>query len=229
MNAAIALIFFACVAGSMATEARHPIVDQLLAQGQLVMQSTVSMLQTQLMNMATQALGQLTGLIANLGGRLDFNINAILDQFKPLLAQAAQGLLGQLMGSLSGLMGGRIFGDLQAMFTDFLGQISTPLLAIGQNLLNQGLSAVVGSLAGSRFLGDFMSQISSSMAAAVATAQGVISQTVSSLSGVLSNIVDASKPHLADLQNQMLGHGMNVLGSLSETVNNLHGSLVGGQ
>ncbi|CAF0877438.1 unnamed protein product [Adineta steineri] len=144
MNAAIALIFFACVAGSMATEARHPIVDQLLAQGQLVMQSTVSMLQTQLMNMAAQALGQLTGLIAQLGGRLDFNISAILDQFKPLLAQAASGLLGQLMGSLSGLIGGRIFGDISAMFTEFLGQITTPLLAIGQSLLNQGLSAVVG-------------------------------------------------------------------------------------
>ncbi|CAF1490995.1 unnamed protein product [Adineta steineri] len=227
MKAAIALIFFACVAGSMATDARGQMLDQLLSQGQVVMQSTMSILQAHLSTIASQALGQLTGLLASIGGR--FDMSAMLATFQPLLAQAANALLGQLMGSLSGLIGGRIFGDISAMFTDFLGQITTPLLAIGQNLLSQGLSAVVGSLAGSRFLGDFMSQISSSMAAAVATAQGVISQTVSSLSGVLSNIVDASKPHLADLQNQMLGHGMNVLGSLSETVNNLHGSLVGGQ
>ncbi|CAF1274892.1 unnamed protein product [Adineta steineri] len=229
MNAAIALIFFACIAGSMASDARVDIMELLVSQGQGILQSTMTMLQTQLMNIATQALGQLTGLIGSIGGRVAFSMDALLEQFKPLLAQAASGLLGQLMGSLTGLLGGRIFGDLQAMFTDFLGQITTPLLAIGQNLLNQGLSAVVGSLAGSRFLGDFMSQISSQMAAAVATAQGVISQTVSSLSGVLSNIVDASKPHLADLQSQLMGHGLNVLGSLSETVNNLHGSLVGGQ
>ncbi|CAF1419878.1 unnamed protein product, partial [Adineta steineri] len=204
MKAAIALIFFACVAGSMATDARGQMLDQLLSQGQVVMQSTMSILQAHLSTIVSQALGQLTGLLASIGGR--FDISTIFAQFQPLLASAAQGLLDQLMGSLSGLMGGRIFGDISAMFTEFLGQITTPLLAIGQTLLNQGLSAVVGSLAGSRFLGDFMSQISSSMAAAVATAQGVISQTVSSLGGVLSNIVDASKPHLADLQNQLMGH-----------------------
>ncbi|CAF4355146.1 unnamed protein product, partial [Adineta steineri] len=163
----------------MATDARGQMLDQLLSQGQVVMQSTMSILQAHLSTIASQALGHLSGLFAQLGGR--FDMSGILATFQPLLASAAQGLLGQLMGSLQGLLGGRIFGDISAMFTDFLGQITTPLLAIGQTLLNQGLSAVVGSLAGSRFLGDFMSQISSSMAAAVATAQGVISQTVSSL------------------------------------------------
>ncbi|CAF1150325.1 unnamed protein product [Adineta steineri] len=225
MNAVIALIFFACVAGSMATDARVDIMDLLVSQGQGILQSTMTMLQSQLMNIATQALGQLTGLIANLGGRLDFNINAILEQFKPLLVQAASGLLGQL----TGLLGGRMFGDLQTMFTDFLGQITTSLLAIGQSLLNQGLSAVIGQLAGSRFLGDFMSQITSQFASAIATAQGVVSSTVASLTGVASSLLDASKPHLADLQKQLMGHGLNMLGSISETVNNLHGSLIGSQ
>ncbi|CAF4339344.1 unnamed protein product, partial [Adineta steineri] len=150
MNAAIALIFFACIAGSMASDARVDIMELLVQQGQGILQSTMTMLQTQLMNIATQALGHLTGLIGSIGGRVAFSMDALLEQFKPLLAQAASGLLGQLMGQLTGLLGGRIFGDLQTMFTDFLGQITTPLLAIGQNLLNQGLSAVVGSLAGSR-------------------------------------------------------------------------------
>ncbi|CAF0912978.1 unnamed protein product [Adineta steineri] len=144
MNAAIALIFFACVTGSMATDARSDIMNLLVQQGQGILSSTISMLQSQLMNIATQALGHLTGLIGSIGGRVAFSIDALLEQFKPLLAQAASGLLGQLMGNLSGLMGGRIFGDMSAMFTDFLSQITTPLLAIGQSLLNQGLSAVVG-------------------------------------------------------------------------------------
>ncbi|CAF1064736.1 unnamed protein product [Adineta steineri] len=227
MKAAIALIFFACVAGSMATDARGQMMDQLLAQGQVLMQSTVGILQAQLSGIVSQALGQLSGLFAQLGGR--FDMSAILNLVTPMLTQAASGLLGNLMASLQGLIGGRIFGDISAMFTDFLSQITTPLAGIGQALLNQGLSAVLSSMAGSRFLGDFMSQITSQMTAAVSAAQNVISTAVSGLSGVLSGVLDASKPHLADLQNQMLGHGMNVLGSLSETVNNLHGSLVGGQ
>jgi len=229
MNAAAALIFFACIAGSMASDARVDIMGLLVQQGQGILQSTVAMLQTQLMNIAQQALGHLTGLVASIGGRFDFNINVILDQFKPLLAQAASGLLGQLMGSLSGLIGGRIFGDLSAMFSSFLSEVTKPLAAIGQQLLNQGLSAVVGSLSGSRFLGDFFNQITSQFAGAIATAQGVIATTVDNLTSAASSIFDASKPHLADLQNQLMGHGLNMLGSISESVNNLHGSLVGGQ
>ncbi|CAF1668304.1 unnamed protein product, partial [Adineta ricciae] len=38
MKAALAIIFFACVAGSMAADARLQIVDQLLAQGQGIAQ-----------------------------------------------------------------------------------------------------------------------------------------------------------------------------------------------
>ncbi|CAF5226046.1 unnamed protein product, partial [Rotaria magnacalcarata] len=48
MNAALALIFFACVAGSMASDARGQIVDQLLQQGQVIAQSVMSLLQQQL-------------------------------------------------------------------------------------------------------------------------------------------------------------------------------------
>ncbi|CAF4995830.1 unnamed protein product, partial [Rotaria sp. Silwood1] len=42
-----------------------------------------------------------------------------------------------------------------------------------------------------------------------------------------AQILDASKPHLQQLQEQLVGHGLNVLGSLSETINNLHGSITG--
>jgi hypothetical protein len=52
---------------------------------------------------------------------------------------------------------GRGSFDLNAIFNGFLQQISTPLLEMGQHLLNQDLAAArggLGSLGGSRGLGD---------------------------------------------------------------------------
>ena len=49
---------------------------------------------------------------------------------------------------------GRASINLGEIFNGFLQQITTPLLGIGQHLLNQGLAAVVGGMAGSRGFSD---------------------------------------------------------------------------
>ena len=67
------------------------------------------------------------------------------------------------------------------------------------------------------------------LGAAVTAAQGAISGAVDSLTNLGSTILDSSKPHWEQLQEQLIGHGLNALGSISETINNLHGSITGGQ
>ncbi|CAF3791033.1 unnamed protein product, partial [Rotaria sp. Silwood1] len=52
---------------------------------------------------------------------------------------------------------------------------------------------------------------------------------VNNIASLGSSIVDASKPHWEQLQEQLVGHGLNALGSISETINNLHGSITGGR
>ena len=64
---------------------------------------------------------------------------------------------------------------------------------------------------------------------AVSVAQNALNGALGNLAQIGSNLVDASKPHWEQLQEQLVGHGLNVLGSLSETINNLHGSITGGR
>ena len=174
MKAALALIFFACVAGSMAADARGELLGQLVSQGQTVVQGILAQVQTQIFGLVQQALGQLTSLVGSIGGRFDINFNAILDQFKPLLTNALNQVLGGVLGSLAGVLGGMYYFSFQyifqyllllyiigraginlsEIFSNFLQQITTPILGIGQHLANQGLAAVLGGLGGSRGLGD---------------------------------------------------------------------------
>lgn len=71
--------------------------------------------------------------------------------------------------------------------------------------------------------------LSSQIGSAVTAAQGALSGALGNLGAIGSNILDASKPHWESLQEQLVGHGLNVLGSISETINNLHGSITGGR
>jgi hypothetical protein len=71
--------------------------------------------------------------------------------------------------------------------------------------------------------------LSQQVGAAVAAAQGALTGALGNLSNLGANLVDASKPHFAQLQESLVGHGLNVLGSISETINNLHGSITGGR
>jgi len=231
MKAALALIFFACVAGSMASDARGQIVDQLIQQGQAVAQTVLSQLHQQILGLVQQTVGQLSSLIGSFG-RFDINFNAIVDQFKPVLAGLVNQALAHVVGSLSGLIGGRIFGDINAVFQAFLQQIKEPIVQMGNHVLNQGLAAAIGalgSLGGSRAISDIFAALQQQVAGAVAVAQGALTGAISNISALGSNLIGASKPHWEQLQEQLVGHGLNVLGSLSETINNLHGSITGGQ
>ncbi|CAF4344621.1 unnamed protein product, partial [Rotaria magnacalcarata] len=77
--------------------------------------------------------------------------------------------------------------------------------------------------------GDFWSSITEQLSGAVSVAQGAIQGALGNLAAIGSGILDASKPHFQQLQEQLIGHGLNALGSLSETINNLHGSITGGR
>ncbi|CAM4850055.1 unnamed protein product, partial [Rotaria magnacalcarata] len=71
--------------------------------------------------------------------------------------------------------------------------------------------------------------ITEQLSGAVSVAQGAIQGALGNLAAIGSGILDASKPHFQQLQEQLIGHGLNALGSLSETINNLHGSITGGR
>jgi hypothetical protein len=116
MKAALALVFFACIAGSMASDARLAVFDQLLAQGQIVAQTIITQLQQSIQGLVQQAFGQLSSLVGSLGGR--FDLNALLEQFNTVLAQFANGALGQILSGLTGLIGG-MFTFLTQFFLSF--------------------------------------------------------------------------------------------------------------
>jgi len=227
MKAALALIFFACVAGSMAS-APGQIVEQLLQQGQAVAQSVLTQLQQQIAGFVQQALGSLKPLIGTLG-RFDL-FQQLVDQFKPqlsgLINQALAGVLGQLTGLLGG---GRAAFDFNQIFGSFLQEVLKPIKEIGTHLASQGLASVLGGLGGSRGINDIWNSLTSQVSGAVSVAQGVLNGALGNLANLGQNLLDASKPHWSQLQEQLVGHGLNVLGSISETVNNLHGSITGGR
>ena len=75
----------------------------------------------------------------------------------------------------------------------------------------------------------FVLALQQQVSTVVSAAQSALSGALGSLSALGSNILDASKPHWEQLQEQLVGHGLNVLGSLSETINNVHGSITGGR
>jgi len=229
MKAAIALIFFACVAGSMASDARGDIFGQLVQQGQAAAQSILQVLQQQILGLVQSTVGQLSSLVGSIGGRFDFH--SIVEQFKPTLQGLLNQVLGQVLGGLSGLIGGRASINLGEIFRDFVSQLTKPVTELGQHFLNQGLAAVLGglgSLGGSRGFGDIFAGLQQQIAAAAAVAQGALSGVLGNLQTLGSNLLDASKPHWTNLQEQLVGHGLNVLGSLSETISNVHGAITGG-
>ncbi|CAF4022661.1 unnamed protein product, partial [Rotaria sordida] len=103
MKAVLALIFLACVAGSMASNADQ-ILDQLAQEAQVMAHTVFGFLQQQILGLVQQAVGELSSLVASIGGaRID--ISSILNQLKPLL----QGIIGQglnsVLGGLQGILG----------------------------------------------------------------------------------------------------------------------------
>jgi hypothetical protein len=228
MKAAL-FILFACIAGSMANPLGNSF-EQLVQQGQAAIQAILGQLQQQAIGVAQQVLGNLSTLISTLGGR--FNFEAPLASLISLFQTQIGSVLQALTGGLAGLIGGRAGINIASIFGDFLSSIEGALTGIGQHLLNQGLSSVLGALGGlggARAIGDIFAGLSQQLSGLVTAAQGAIQGVVSNLAALGSNLVDASIPHLQQLQEQLVGHGLNVLGSISETINNLHGTLTGGR
>jgi len=229
MNAAF-IIFFACFGACMATDARAQFLDTIVVQGQQMVQTVLNMFSQQVMALAQQVSQQLQQLTSSLGGKGSFdNVIASLQQMiKPLLSQLLTSVVGQF--NLSSIFGGRgIFDTIKEQFQQFLAQVSGPILGIGQHFVNQGLSAVLGAVSGGRIFGELLSGLTSQLSALVSGAQTAVTGIMGNLQGIVGNVIDASKPHLAQLQEQLIGHGLNVLNSIGNTVTDLHGSLTGGR
>jgi len=234
MNAAIVLIFVACFGACMATDARMAFVDQLLQQGQQLAQTMLGLISQQILALAQQASQQLSQLASSLGRSLDF-LPQILGMIQPLLNQflaQAVGALGNVF-NLSSMLGGGRAVDVSAIFADFWGSISHAVTGMGQHFLNQGLSAVMGGLTGvlggGRGFGDIFSTLSNQISALVSAGQNALSGIVGNVSNIVTGVLDASKPHWEQLQEQLVGHGLNVMNTLGQTINDLHGSITGGR
>jgi len=229
MKAALALVFFACIAGSMA--APNNLVAELLGQGQAIAQSLLGVAQQQILAAVQGALAHVVGLLGNIG-RLDLGniVQQLLGQFAPLLQQAAQGALASVTQTITNIIGGISIGrGLTEILADFYNQVSGAVAGIGQHLMNSGISAVLGAVGslGGRGLGDIIGQLQAQLAGIIGNTQTAITSVVAGLTQTAAGILESAKPHWDQLQGQLVGHGLNVLGSLSETINNLHGEITG--
>ncbi|CAF5049393.1 unnamed protein product, partial [Rotaria socialis] len=76
MKAALAILFFTCIAGSMASDL-STLLNLATQQGQGIIQSVLTNLQQTLMGLLSNGVGQLTTLIGSIGGRFDIDFNQI--------------------------------------------------------------------------------------------------------------------------------------------------------
>ena len=105
MNSVLALVFFACIAGSMASSNNAQLVGQIVQQGQAVAQAVIGQLQQQLLTLVQSAVGQLSTLVGSLG-RFDFDFSSILGQLQTTVDGLIGQVLGQVLGGLQGIIGG---------------------------------------------------------------------------------------------------------------------------
>ncbi|CAF3953185.1 unnamed protein product [Adineta steineri] len=236
MKSAIALIFFACIAGSMANNIGQIFMGQVQQHASSLFGNVMVSVQEALAGLLAGFAGQANQLIGTLGGRFfDFQaiLNQALSQVQQQVTQLVPSVLTGLMGSLNSLISGSrgAFDDFQAILSGFYESIQGSLAGLGNHLLNQGLSAVLGGLAGrqSRIFGDLFASLQESVSGMLSQAGNMMTGVMAGLQGAAAGILSTAQPHWEDLQQQLLGHGMNVLGSVSETINNMHGSLVGGR
>ncbi|CAF0940521.1 unnamed protein product [Didymodactylos carnosus] len=214
----------------MATDARLTFVDQLIEQGQLAAQSILNLLSQQILVVAQLASQQLQNLAGSLGRSLNINFDQILTLVQSLVAPLINNLSASLgsIFNLSSILGGRAGWDLSQIFNDFLASITPAITGLGQHFLDQGLSAVLGAIGGRGF-SDIWTGLSQQFSSILSAGQQAISNVVDNITGVVSGVLDASKPHWEQLQDQLLGHGLNVLNSLGQTINDLHGTITGGR
>ncbi|CAF0823473.1 unnamed protein product [Didymodactylos carnosus] len=209
---------------------RLAILDQAIGQAQQFAQSILGLVQQQLLALAQQATQQLQNLVSGLGNGRAFDFSQILSLVQPMIQQFISQITGSLgsIFNLSSILGGRAGLNLGQIFGDFWSTIAPAITGLGQHFLDQGLSAVLGAI-GSRGFGDIFANLSQQFSSILSAGQLAISNVVDNITGVVSGVLDASKPHWEQLQDQLLGHGLNVLNSLGQTINDLHGTITGGR
>ncbi|CAE7138358.1 unnamed protein product [Rhizoctonia solani] len=134
-----------------------------------------------------------------------------------------------------------LFDGASTRMSDLPGDLTGQLNGKGPDILNLWidiLTALVkhsaqwnneSSLNARGISGDIFAALYEQITTAVASAQAMLMDALGNLQNLGSQLLDASKPHLEQLQEQLVGHGLNVLGSISETINNLLGSIMGGR
>jgi len=227
MNAAV-IILFACFGACMA-ESRLAIFDSLIQQAQQMGATILNLASQEIMALAQQVAQQMQAIAQSLGGRFNFDILAFIRPLLDNVMQQVQQVLGSL--NLVSLLGGRAGFNIGSIFNDFIAQISPAITGLGQHFLNQGLSAVLGAIGGigGRGFGDLFAGISSQFSTLISGAQNALTGIVGNITSLAGQVLDASKPHWESLQEQLVGHGLNVLNSLGNTINDLHGSITGGR
>ena len=103
MNAVLALVFFACIAGSMASSTNAQLIGQIVQQGQAVAQAVVGQLQQQILTLVQSAVGQLSTLVGSLG-RFNFDFNGMLGQFQSTINGLVEHVLGAVIAGGLGLI-----------------------------------------------------------------------------------------------------------------------------
>jgi len=234
MKAALALIFFACIAGSMANTPGQA-VDQLLTHAHAAAQNVLVQLQQRVTDLAQGAMSKIESLVGSFGGRFDFNLGNIKDELIGQIQQLFGSLLGGVLGGLQGAIGGgRGISDISEFFRNFIDSISGHVTEMGKHVMNQGLASVIGGLGsfgGSRSIGEIWSSLTQQITSAALNAHGAIKEIVSTTSNNLTqlgaNLLDSAKPHWQQLQENLVGHGLNALGSFAQGISGLHGTITG--
>jgi phage-related protein len=227
------VVLLVCVASSYAqTLDFSGILDQIVPLAQDAIQQAIN-----------QALGQLAGL---LGGKRGVDFDAVFNQVQNYLqnngAQLQQTVAdlwsqyGSQLQSLVGSLGKRsnvhkiealsaqLKGDLTDAFNQLLDQALGHLTDIATNLANLGLATIVSSLNGKkRFLeslglGDAFNSILDGLTSTV-------TNVTSSVTDIYGQLVDAVTPHVQDLQDQLINHGLNAAQSLLDTLANISGTI----
>lgn len=111
MKAALAIIFVACLTGSMAADIQSQFFNQLIQQGQSVVEDIMNQLQTNIMNSVINSVQEAAVNLEPINAFIESNpiLNHIVEQIKPQIAGPINIALAQILSGLSGLIGGTYF------------------------------------------------------------------------------------------------------------------------
>jgi len=170
------------------------------------------------------AFSLLQGFLQNSGAQLQQTVSNLLSQY----GSQVQSLLGSF-GKRSNVyqiekLSAQLKGDLTDAFNELLNQALGHITDIATNIANLGLATIISGLNGKkRFLeslglGDAFNSILSGLTSTVTSVTGAVTD-------VYGQLVDAVSPHIQDLQDQLINHGLNAAQSLLDTLSNISGTI----